>query len=52
MLPACIAFIVFSSSLPQLLKGSVSPALLIGIVSIAVVSIVPAWYRRKNSVCQ
>ena len=47
MLPACIAFIVFSSSLPQLLKGSVSPALLIGIVSIAVVSIVPAWYRRR-----
>ena len=49
MLPACIAFIVFSSSLPQLLKGSVSPALLIGVMSIAVVSIVPSWYRRKMS---
>lgn len=47
MLPACIAFIVFSSSLPQLLRGNVSPALVIGIVSIAVVSIVPAWYRRR-----
>lgn len=48
MLPACIAFIVFSSSLPQLLKGNVSPAFIIGIVSIAVVSIVPLWFRRKE----
>jgi uncharacterized membrane protein YdjX (TVP38/TMEM64 family) len=49
MLPACIAFIVFSSSLPQLLKGKVSPALVIGIVSIAVVSVVSTRYRRKIS---
>ncbi|WP_224981945.1 TVP38/TMEM64 family protein [Geomonas agri] len=32
MLPGCIAVIVFSSSLPQLLKGNISPSLLEGIL--------------------
>ncbi|HQI02611.1 MAG TPA: VTT domain-containing protein [Deltaproteobacteria bacterium] len=46
MLPACIAFIVFSSSLPDLIRGSVSPAALLGIGLIAAVSMVPVIYRR------
>lgn len=49
MLPACIAFIVFSSSLPQLLEGKVSPALVAGIVAIAAISLLSARYRRKTA---
>jgi uncharacterized membrane protein YdjX (TVP38/TMEM64 family) len=49
MLPACIAFIVFSSSLPQLLEGHVSPSLLVGIALIAVMMIIPSWYRRRRA---
>lgn len=41
MLPACIAFIVFSSSLPDLVKGRVSKELIIGVLLIAVVSMIP-----------
>lgn len=47
MLPACIAFIVFSSSLPQLLKGKISPTFGIGVVLIMIITLVPAWYRGK-----
>lgn len=46
MLPACVAFIVFSSSLLGLLKGNVSPTLLIGIGLIVVVSLIPVFYRK------
>lgn len=46
MLPACIAFIVFSSSLPDLVRGKVSPAALLGLLLIAVVSLLPVVYRR------
>lgn len=46
MLPACIAFIVFSSSLPDLLKGKLSNAFLIGILLIGLVSIVPVMVRK------
>lgn len=46
MLPACIAFIVFSSSLLDLLRGKVSGALLLGIVLIVLVSMIPVFYRR------
>jgi uncharacterized membrane protein YdjX (TVP38/TMEM64 family) len=46
MLPACIAFIVFSSSLLGLITGTVSPTALIGIALIVVVSLIPALYRR------
>jgi uncharacterized membrane protein YdjX (TVP38/TMEM64 family)/Fe-S oxidoreductase len=49
MLPACIAFIVFSSSLPQLLQGHVSPSLLVGVVLMAVMMIIPSWYRRRTA---
>ena len=46
MLPACIAFIVFSSSLLGLIRGTVSPTALIGIGLIALVSLLPVAYRK------
>ncbi|MEN6317178.1 MAG: VTT domain-containing protein [Syntrophaceae bacterium] len=46
MLPACIAFIVFSSSLLDLIKGKISPTFVIGIVLIVMVSLIPFFYRR------
>ena len=46
MLPACIAFIVFSSSLLGLITGKVSPTLLMGIALIVGVSLIPVLYRR------
>ncbi len=46
MLPACIAFIVFSSSLPGLIRGKVSPSLLAGILLVAAVSLIPVVHRR------
>jgi uncharacterized membrane protein YdjX (TVP38/TMEM64 family)/Fe-S oxidoreductase len=45
MLPACIAFIVFSSSLPDVLKGKISPSFLAGVGLIALVSLFPYFYR-------
>jgi len=46
MLPACIAFIVFSSSLGDLLSGRLSSTFIIGIVLIVLVSMFPMLYRR------
>ena len=46
MLPACIAFIVFSSSLLGLIRGKVSPAALLGIGLIVLVSLLPVIYKR------
>jgi uncharacterized membrane protein YdjX (TVP38/TMEM64 family)/Fe-S oxidoreductase len=46
MLPACIAFIVFSSSLLGLIRGNVSPTALLGIALIVLVSLIPVVYRR------
>ncbi len=46
MLPACIAFIVFSSSLIGLIKGNVSPTALLGIGLIVLVSLIPVAYRK------
>ena len=46
MLPACIAFIVFSSSLLGLIKGKMSPTALLGIGLIVLVSLLPVFYRR------
>ena len=46
MLPACIAFIVFSSSLLDLLKGNISPGLIIGILLIIAVSLIPVMIRK------
>ena len=46
MLPACIAFIVFSSSLLDLIQGRVSPGLIIGVVLIVLVSLIPFSYKK------
>lgn len=49
MLPACIAFIVFSSSLLDLIRGRVSLTFVIGILLIVLVSLFPLFYRRYKS---
>jgi uncharacterized membrane protein YdjX (TVP38/TMEM64 family) len=46
MLPACIAFIVFSSSLLDLIRGKISPGLIIGVVLIALVSLIPFFHKK------
>ncbi|MEW6490685.1 MAG: VTT domain-containing protein, partial [Thermodesulfobacteriota bacterium] len=46
MFPACVAFIVFSSSLLDLVRGRVSPAFLAGLALVAAVSAIPLVYRR------
>jgi len=49
MLPACIAFIVFSSSLLDLIRGKVSLTFVIGLVLVILVSMLPFIYRRYNA---
>ncbi|MFZ3136518.1 MAG: VTT domain-containing protein [Thermodesulfovibrionales bacterium] len=49
MLPACIAFIVFSSSLLDIIKGKISSAFLVGLVLIIAVSLIPVFYNRYKS---
>ncbi len=51
MLPACIAFIVFSSSLLDLLKGNVSTGLVVGVILIVTISLFPLILKKwsKNS---
>lgn len=49
MLPACIAFIVFSSSLPDLLRGNISPAFVIGLLLIILVSLIPMALRKLKT---
>jgi uncharacterized membrane protein YdjX (TVP38/TMEM64 family)/Fe-S oxidoreductase len=46
MLPACIAFIVFSSSFWDLLRGNVSAGFLTGLLLVAAVSVLPVVYGR------
>lgn len=46
MRPACIAFIVFSSSLLDLIRGNLSPTALVGIALVVAVSLIPLIYRR------
>lgn len=51
MLPATIAYTLFSSSLPQLLAGQMSPTLWIGLGLILLLSLLPLLYRRsRNSI--
>ena len=49
MLPACVAFIVFSSSLLDLLKGRVSLSFMIGLALIILVSLFPMLYGRYKN---
>ncbi|MCK5195014.1 MAG: TVP38/TMEM64 family protein, partial [Desulfobulbaceae bacterium] len=49
MLPACIAFIIFSSSLLEVIKGNVTPSFIIGVLLIAGVSLIPFFYKQKQN---
>lgn len=49
MLPACIAFIVFSSSLLEVIKGNITPSFVIGLILILSVSLIPFFYKKKSS---
>ena len=46
MLPGCIAFITFSSSLLDLLRGEISGTFLFGLLLIVSVSLLPVIYRK------
>jgi uncharacterized membrane protein YdjX (TVP38/TMEM64 family) len=48
MLPGCIAFIVFSSSLLDVLRGKISPLFIIGLILVVLVSIIPVVYQRRR----
>jgi len=52
MFPACVAFIVFSSSLLDVVRGRVSPSFLLGLALIAAVSLVPVAYRKLQTARQ
>lgn len=49
MLPACIAYIVFSSSLLDVIKGRISPAFVTGLLLIISVSLLPFLYRKYKA---
>ncbi|MBI5327177.1 MAG: TVP38/TMEM64 family protein [Deltaproteobacteria bacterium] len=46
MLPAIIAFVVFSSSLLDLIRGKVSREFLIGLILVIIISAIPIVYKR------
>lgn len=48
MLPGCIAFIVFSSSLLDLFQGRISPPFLIGLLLIVIISLIPVIYHKMK----
>lgn len=48
MLPACIAYVVFSSSLLDVLTGRFSWTFIAGILLIIAVSLIPIWLRRRR----
>lgn len=49
MLPGTIAFITFSSSLLDLLRGKISPTFLLGLGLMVLVSLIPMFYRRHKA---
>jgi len=48
MLPACIAFIVFSSSLLDVIRGRISLTFVVGLVLVVLVMLVPILYQRRK----
>ena len=46
MLPGCVAYVIFSSSILDVLKGRISPELIVGIVLIAIISALPVIYKK------
>ena len=49
MLPACIAFIVFSSSLLELIRGRISLNFIAGLGLVILVSLIPLFYKRYKA---
>ena len=49
MLPACIAYIVFSSSFLDILRGKMPPTFFIGLGLIITVSLIPLFYKRYKA---
>lgn len=50
MLPACIAFIVFSSSLLDVVRGKITPSFIAGVLLIFLVSLLPVFYRKLKTI--
>lgn len=48
MLPACIAYVVFGSSLFDLLKGQMSPAFFVGVLLIIALNLGVLIYKKKR----
>ncbi len=48
MLPACIALIVLSSSLLEVIQGNISPTFIAGILMIVTLSLIPVLYKRRK----
>lgn len=46
MLPGTAAYVVFSSSILDVLNGQISPELVVGLVLIVVVSVIPLIYKK------
>ncbi|MBI1824041.1 MAG: TVP38/TMEM64 family protein, partial [Nitrospirae bacterium] len=46
MLPATAAFVIFSSSLVEIVKGKISKELVIGLILFILVAAVPVIYRK------
>jgi uncharacterized membrane protein YdjX (TVP38/TMEM64 family) len=49
MLPSTIAYVYFSSNILDLFQGTVSRGLIIGVVLVAVVSLIPVIYRWRKA---
>lgn len=48
MLPACIAFIVFSSSLLDVIRGRISLTFVVGLALVVLVMLIPILYQRRR----
>jgi uncharacterized membrane protein YdjX (TVP38/TMEM64 family) len=46
MLPGCIAYVVFSSSFLDLIKGKITKEFFIGLVFVVAVSLIPVFYKK------
>lgn len=49
MLPACIALVVFSSAIPDLLRGNLSTALILGVALLALTGTAPLVYKKVRA---
>jgi rSAM/selenodomain-associated transferase 1 len=49
MIPLTIAFVYFASHILDLLKGNISPGLIVGVVLVAAVSFIPFVYKKVKA---